>query len=260
MTVTNSQHFTGSCCLNPPGKKPPTLQKNEPHAILISMSSYFLVPYFDKIVFWQRLYERAYGKPIYWNPVCLKTSWVCPYVWLILRPYFMFKTLSLRILEESLLVLLVGIILIPNPLYATRFHSGSFGDFMMTCSDVGPSYSNSWCWTRSSPFQSGPFQSIVAPFNQEAHVLPFWGISLCYFFDNFLSLLFLSNCLPLCFLFYFPGWFYLLTILILLLLFVYFWIPRALPVLFFSILLCNHSILTELWMPPLLLFLWGHRR
>lgn len=133
--------------------------------MLSSFLSYFLVPYFDKIVFCQRLYERAYEKPIYWNPGCLKTSWVCPYVWLILRPYFMFKTLSLRILEESLLVLLVGIILIPNPLYATRFHSRSFGDFMMTCFDVGPSCSNSWCWTRSGPFQSGsPCSSVLGNF------------------------------------------------------------------------------------------------
>lgn len=130
-------------------------------------------------------YMKGPGKPVFWNPVCLQTSWVCPYVWLILKPYSMFTKRSLSILKVSLLVLLVGILLSPSPWYATRFHSGSSGDFMMTrtCSDVGPSYS-SW--------------SAVAPFNQEACVLPFWGISLCDFLDNFLSLSFASNCLPLC--------------------------------------------------------------
>lgn len=64
--------------------------------------------------------------------------------------------------------------------------------FMTMCFDLGPSYSSSLCRVLSGPFQSGSPCS------------PFWGIFLCYFFANFLSLLFASSCPLLCFLLYFP--------------------------------------------------------
>lgn len=94
-------------------KKQSTSQKNESHALMEWVSSFLchLLSYFlilIDLIFYQRLYERAYGKQTFWDPACLKISWFHSYIWLTLQPHLMFKILSLENFEAITLRVAIG--------------------------------------------------------------------------------------------------------------------------------------------------------
>lgn len=181
--MTTSQNFRGSGCLNLPGKSNLHSRKMNhmlsrngfPHSCI-----YHLSP------------ERVYGKYIFGDLARLKTSWIYPYTWLIIRPYFMFKMILPRNFERI------------TSSVAMWHHSDSqcficnlfcslwrMLGFLIMCFDLGLSYSNSLRWVLSGPFQSGSpcsgeFSCIISLIISSPYCLPPVAhlFALCSTFQN----------------------------------------------------------------------------
>lgn len=182
--MTKSQHFTGSCCLNLTGKSNlhytkmnHTLSRNR-----FPLSCVTLFPRFDRTISSiSFLIRKGSWEYIFWDPAFLKTSWVYPYIWLMLWPYFTLKIIFLQNSEGITSGVAIGYhwfqILYTQPAFSLWRILG----FMIMCFGLVP------------PIPIHCVGSSVGPSNLEAHVLQFWGIFLYYVFDSFLFLSFASR-------------------------------------------------------------------